>query len=497
MMQIRALLSLGTALVTLAAVPTAAAGVAQSQTPAVLEVELAADLSGASFRQVEIVRLLIRAARIIDDLYAEQLAADGFYPADMGRSEFEAWTHPAAASPYTRIRRNAFGALEAVPYHEAWREPLGRAARLLAQAGEIANDEGLRTYLTLSARALITGDYRRAEAAWLAMRDSDLDVLIGPVGTDDDQEFGLKAAFGAHVMLRDWEWGARLAGFTVYLPEIQQSLPVAESFRAEVPDVDIKLAVYDLLYQAGYGATAAGSAAAEEAGRKRFRVKERPRQLQLRNIMRARFDAQVLPVANAMISTEQRANVGFDAFFLNAMLKEMARNLGMRETVSGRGPVRAALGEHADTLEEAKAAVLSLWVADWLHASGELPETALIDHAASFLAGLFRTLHLDADTPAGQARMLVFNYFRDWGAFRRDTPAGRYRVDMTSLRPAVEALAAELLTIQGAGDYGGAAMLIDSLAQPRAELRDDLARLDGAAIPAALVFHQGEHLLGL
>jgi hypothetical protein len=479
------------------AAPGAAAAGASSPGSAVLEVKLAADLSGASTRQVEIVRLLISAARIIDELYAAQLAAGGLYPADMGRPEFEAWNNPAAASPYTRIQRNALGALEAVPYHEAWREPLGRVARLLARAGELANDEGLRTYLTLSARALITGDYRRAEAAWLAMRDSDLDVLIGPIGTDDDHEFGLKAAFGAHLMLRDWEWGARLAGFTVYLPEIQQSLPVSAAFRAEVPDVDIKLAVYDLLYQAGYGATAAGSAAAEEAGRKRFRVKERPRQLQLRNIMRARFDAQVLPVADAMISSEQRAHVDFDAFFLNAMLKEMARNLGLQETVNERGPVRVALREHADTLEEAKAAVLSLWIADWLHARGELPETALIDHAASFLADLFRTLHLAADTPAGQARMLVFNHFRDWGAFRRDAATGRYRIDTANLGPAVEALVAQVLTLQGAGDYEGATLLLDAMAQPRAELRDDLARLYGAAIPAELVFHQGEQLLGL
>jgi hypothetical protein len=460
--------------------------------PAVIEVDLATDLSGVSLRQAEVLKVLVDAARVIDVLYAAQIAEGGFYPADMGRAEFEAWRNPGAASPHTLVRRDPSGALEAIPYHEAWRKPLGRVARLLAQAGHISPDPGLRNYLTLAARALITGDYRRAEAAWLATRDSDLDVLIGPIGTDDDREYGLKAAFGAYIMLRDWEWGARLAGFAVFLPEIQANLPVSDAFRREIPDVGVKLAVYDLIYQAGYGGPAPIGAAAG----KRVGLGNEPRRLQLRNVMRARFEAQVRPVADAMVASDQRNHVGFDAFFLNSMLQEMAQALGMKDTVTGKGPVRDALGEHADTLEEAKAAVLSLWMADWLYARGELPG-ALLDHYASFLAGAFRTLHADAGSPAGQARMLMLNHFRDWGAIRRDAATGKYRIEMAEMRAAVEALAASVLTVQGSGDYEGAAMLIDSMAAPRADLRADLERVLEAGVPVEITFRQDEHLLGL
>jgi hypothetical protein len=460
----------------------------------VIELNLATDLSAVSLRQAQVLRLLIEAARVIDELYAAQVAEAGFYPADMGRAEFEAWQDPGAASPYTRVRRDAFGALEAVPYHDAWRKPLGRVARLLAEAGHISPDPGLRNYLTLAARALITGDYRRAEAAWHALRDSDLDVLIGPIGASDDREYGLKTAFGAYIMLRDWEWGARLAGFAVFLPEIQASLPVSDAFRSEIPDVGAKLAVYDLVYQAGYGA---GAVSGDEAGNPGVGFSKEPRALQLRNLTRGRFDVQVEPVADTLLAAEQRRHVSFDAYFLNAMLQDMTHALGMKDTVTGKGSVRDALGEHADTLEEAKAAVLSLWMTDWLHARGELPGTALLDHYASFLAGAFRTLHVAPDSAAGRARMLVLNHLRDWGAVRRDAATGHYRVELTEMRAAIEALAASVLTLQGSGDHEGAAMLIDTMASPRADFRADLERVREAGIPAAIVFRQDEDLPGL
>jgi hypothetical protein len=62
---------------------------------------------------------------------------------------------------------------------------------------------------------------------------------------------------------------------------------------------------------------------------------------------------------------------------------------------------------------------------------------------------------------------------------------------------AIEALAAQLLTLQGSGDRTGAAALLEYGGGLRAELAGDLARLDAAALPTGIVFRQGEALLGL
>ncbi len=463
--------------------------------PGPVERDLDVDLSGLSLRQVEIVRLLLPAARVMDELFEQQLTAEGFYPADMSPEEFGAWHEPLKASPYTVVRRDPFGRLYAVPYHEFWARGLGVVARLLARAAEITNDEALRNYLTLQARALITGDYQRAELAWSALRSNDLDLIIGPVGVDADERFGYKAGFGAYLLLRDWEWSARLAHFMVFLPQLQRSLPVSESFKAETPDVDMKLNVYDLIYRSGYAV--AGSRLAPQANGERVQLRQGARRLQLRNVMRARFDVMLPPVADALLVPEQRRNVSFEAFFSNAMFHEMAHNLGLTDTVNSRGPVRQALGEHAEVIEEIKAMALGLWMTAWLHERGELSETALLDHYASFLAGLFHAIRLGPDSELGRGRIAMFNHLRDWGAFQRDPASGRYRVAEDGMRAAIEALVVELLTIQGSGDAAGAAALLETMGWAGVELQADLARLAAAGIPAEVVFRQGESQLDL
>lgn len=465
-----------------------------------VEMDLVADLAGISLRDARVIEQLIEAARATERLYQRQLAPGGFYPADMGPAEFEAWADPAAQprarDPYHAVRRGPDGGLVAVPYHEAWPQELGAVARLLAAAADITADEALKHYLALRARALIVGDYRRADAAWQAVHDSDVDVLIGPLGTDADRDYGLKAGFGAYVLLRDWAWGARLARFTVFLPQLQHELPVSAAFRDEVPQVDMKLAVYDLLYHGGYGMPPAVGRP-ESVRDRRVRLERGPRQLQLRNVMRARFEALVQPAAALLLDPAQLGEVRFEPFFLNLMLREMAHALGLTRTVSNGEPVAAALGPHAAAIEEAKAIVLSLWLAERLHARGELPDTTPAGHYASFLAGSLRTLQLDPGSPAGQARLLVFNHCRDWGAIRRDPASGRYRVDPAALPAALEALAAELLTLQGSGDRAGAAQLLDYGAVLRPELAADLERLAAAGLPERIAFRQGKALLGL
>jgi hypothetical protein len=288
-----------------------------------------------------------------------------------------------------------------------------------------------------------------------------------------------------------------VAGFTVFLPEMQRDLPVSQAFKAEVPDVDMKVAVYDLLFHAGYGAAHTESVTADGVGEPRLRFRHGPQRLQLRNVTRARFDALVLPVADALLAPEQRGHADFDAYLLNLVFHEMAQVLGPAETLAGGVPVSRALAEHGDAIAEAKGAALALWLAGWLHARGELPATTLMHHHASFLAGALRTIYLDRYGAPGRGNALVFNYLRDWGAIRRDAATGRYRVEPDNMDAALEALVAQLLTLQGGGDVEGAAALLESMGSPRADLDADLGRLAAAGIPAGVLFRRTADLPGM
>lgn len=419
----------------------------------------------------------------------------GFYPLDMTREEFDRANLPGSRSEYTVLKRDAQGGLQVVPYSKHYGTELERAAVLLDRAAALAEDPGLRKYLELRARALRTDEYRASDMAWLDMKDNRLDLVIGPIETYEDKLFGYKAAFEAYVLVKDMEWSKRLAKYAAMLPALQRGLPVPDAYKAEMPGTDSDLNAYDVIYYAGDCNAGSKTIAINLPNDEQVQLAKGTRRLQLKNAMRAKFDAIMVPIAAELIAPEQRKHVTFDAFFANTMFHEVAHGLGIKNTVNGKGTVRDALKELGSGIEEGKADVLGLYMVTRLHEQGELGG-ALEDYYVTFLAGIFRSVRFGAASAHGQANMLRFNFFADRGAFARDA-SGHYRVDMAKMRRAVDELSGVLLKLQGDGDYAGVEQLTKDLGVIRPQLQSDLDRLSNRAIPVDVVFTQGKAVLGL
>ncbi len=504
-------------------------------------VRLEADLSGLDLRQIEVLNLLIEAADVMDELFWlqaygpsepflagipdtdtrafaeinygpwDRLNADAaflpgysqkppgarFYPEDMTREEFEAANIDDKYGLYSLVRRDDDGALVTLPYHVAYAELLGRAARLLARAAEKTDNEAFRRYLTLRARALITDDYQPSDLAWMDMKDNTLDVVIGAIETYEDQLFGYRAAYEAYVLLKDHDWSRRLARYAEFLPALQEGLPVSPVYRSETPGTDSDLNAYDVLYYAGHSNAGSKTIAINLPNDEQVQLRKGTRRLQLKNAMRAKFDHIMAPLADELIVADQRRHVTFDAFFANTMFHEVAHGLGIKNTVNGRGTVRAALKEYASSMEEGKADVLGLYMITWLSDNGELEGGELMDYYTTFLAGIFRSIRFGATSAHGRANMVRFNFFKSWDAFTRDPATGRYRVDEKRMREAIEALSAQILVLQGDGDYEGAAEFTESMGIVSSELAADLRRLATVGIPVDVTFEQGPAVLGI
>jgi hypothetical protein len=93
--------------------------------------------------------------------------------------------------------------------------------------------------------------------------------------------------------------------------------------------------------------------------------------------------------------------------------------------------------------------------------------------------------------------MVRFNFFKEQGAFVRDTETGTYRVDAGRMTLAMTELSRLLLTLQGDGDYDGASELTASKGVIGEQLQADLDRLTRAGIPVDITFRQGLAQLGL
>ena len=420
-----------------------------------------------------------------------------FYPADITKAQFEAADLADTASWYTLLRRDDAGELVTVPYHVAYAEDLERAAALLREAADLSEHEGFADYLRMRADALLTDEFQPSDMAWMDLRGNPVDVVIGPIESYEDQLFGSKTAYEGLVLIKDMEWSERLARFAQFLPELQRGLPVPDQYKAQMPGSNADLNAYTVVYYGGNANVGAKTIAINLPNDEEVQLAKGTRRLQLENVMRAKFDKIMLPIAKELIAEEQLDNVTFDAFFQNTMFHEVAHGLGIKNTLDGEGTVTEALQDYASSFEEGKADVLGLYMIDSLAQKGEMDANKLEDNYVTFLAGILRSVRFGGTDAHAQANMLRFNYFADRGAFVRDPDTGRYRVDVDAMREAADQLAATLLTIQGDGDYDDAKRMTDKLGVIEPELAADLERLQDAGIPIDIRFEQGLDVLGL
>jgi hypothetical protein len=392
------------------------------------------------------------------------------------------------------VRRLPDGSLTALPYHRFFAAPMETAASRLQEASALAENESFGRYLERRAEALTTGDYRPSDRAWMDVTGNDLDLVIGPIETYEDQLFGYKAAAEAFVLRKDRAWSRRLSRYAELLPMLQEGLPVPAEYKQESPGRDSDLGAYEVLYVSGDANAGPKTIAINLPNDEAVQQEKGSRRLQLKNAMRAKFDEILMPIAEVLIAEEQRPNVTFDAFFGNTMFHEVAHGLGIKNTITGRGTVREALKDHYTTMEEGKADVLGLYMVKALADEGELDVT-LMDNYASFLAGIFRSVRFGSASAHGRANLIRFNYFREQGAFSRDADTGTYAVNSDAMMEATNALSREILTLQGDGDYESVASFVEEYATMPEQLQADLDRLDDEGIPVDITYEQGRSVL--
>lgn len=501
---------------------------------------LTADLSHLSDNQRQMISLLIDASVIMDDLYWQQAYGDkeallasvsddkarGFiqknygpwdrldgdkpflkdgaekplganlYPADMTKAEFESFTAPDKIGLYSVVRRNDSGQLTLVPYHKLYQTELAKAADLLRKAATFADNEEFRNYLTLRAEALTSDNYQPSDFAWMDMKTNPVELVIGAIETYEDLLYGYRTSYEAYVLVKDPVWSARLAKFAAMLPELQKGLPVDAAYKAETPGTESDLNAYDVIYYGGHSNAGSKTIAINLPNDEQVQLKKGTRRLQLKNAMRAKFDKILLPISQVLIAPEQRKHITFNAFFSNTMFHEVSHGLGIKETLTGKGPVRLALKDAASSFEEGKADILGLYMIKKLYEKGDITDGVLMDYYVTFVTSIFRSSRFGASSAHGKANMVRFNYFLEIGAFAKNAD-GFYVVNQEKFDLAMDSLGNLLLTIQGDGDYDRAMELIKSKGVMSATLKSDLDQLESANIPVDINFIQGKDILGL
>lgn len=404
-------------------------------------------------------------------------AGAGFYPADATREEIARWVaaHPederTFTSYYTLIGRYK-DRLVAVPYHVAYAERLERAAALLGEAAALAENPSLRDFLEKRARSFLSDDYLESEIAWMRLSGNLVDPTIGPYEVYEDGLMGWKAAFASFIGIRDPTASADLELLVGHLRELEAALPMDEAYKSPNRSFASPLSVVDVIYTAGDARRGVTTLAFHLPNDPRVSEEHGTKKVMLRNVIEAKFETVLTPIAERVLEPELASEIEARAFTTSVVMHELAHGLGPRFVHGTEEPVSVRLGASYSPIEEAKADVVGALSLAWLTGAGEYPPAFLRQVWIASVAGLFRCVRFGIEEAHGKGCAVQLAHLLEAGAIAPGED-GRMEIDFDRIRPVYESLARRLLTIEATGDVAGSEALLasaDELPAPAAAL---------------------------
>jgi hypothetical protein len=384
--------------------------------------------------------------------------------------------------------------LKTTPYHVKYRRWLESAASHLRKAAAASDDPAFAAFLRSRAGALMTDDYYPSDLQWVRLQSPKFDVIFAPYETYMDNLLGVKASYGAAVMVRNEEESRKLAVFQKYVPEIQDALPLAVADRPSMKGHATPMEVMDTPFRSGDLRHGYQAVADNLPNDPRIHEKVGSKKIFFKNYMDARVDYVILPIARRLMVPEQASRASADGYLTAVLMHEIAHGLGPAfARHDGRQvAIREAIGPAFSGLEEAKADVAGMFGLKWLVDHGALPRERLEEYYASYVAGIFRTVRFGAAEAHGRAEMMELNFLSERGAITRDA-AGRYAIDYARMPEAIAALSKELLEIEATGDRTRAESWFARYEKMPAELRStlDAARDVPIDIEPRIAFPEG------
>jgi len=390
-----------------------------------------------------------------------------FYPADITKDEFSKWieTHPnektAFTSELTIIRRDKDG-LKAIPYSEFYKNKLTKASQLLNEAADYCDNLSLKKYLVLRAKAFLSNDYFESDMAWMDIKDSKIEIVIGPYEVYEDNLYNYKASFESFLTIKDPAESDKLAKFGTYLAEIEDHLPIDKQYKNTGRGSESPIVVVNEIYSGGDTKAGVQTLAFNLPNDERVREAKGSKKEMIKNLHEAKFQKLLMPIAEIVLDKDQLQYVTFNGFFNHTLMHEISHGVGPGlVTINGvKTEVKKELKETYSKLEECKADILGIYNNIFLIDKGVYPKDFDKETYITFLAGVFRTVRFGINEAHGGGTAIIYNFLLENGGYEYNPKTEKVRVNFEKIYPALKDLANKILMIQANGDYEGAKKFI-------------------------------------
>jgi len=357
--------------------------------------------------------------------------------------------------PRPKTSTNSF---YAVAYSIAYADQLMRAYGLLNQSADEVqkDDEEFARYLRNRARDLLSNDYESGDASWVTGHFKNLNAQIGSYETYDDELYGVKTFFAFSLLLTRQKETTALRQAMKGLQALEDSLPYDHHKKVRE---DIPVGVYDVVADFGQ---ARGGNTATILPNESYLARRYGRTILLRaNIMREpNIFAGTSQTFAAAVGAEQAKGLTNEGNFYRTLWHEVGHYLGVDRTRDGRD-LDEALQDNANTLEEMKADLVSLFVAEALRKQGYYSETQL---RSVYAGGILRVLQNNKprrDQPYNTMQLMQWNFFLENGLLTFDPTSKTLQIHHDKYHEVVGKMLAKTLEIQYQGDKAAADRFIE------------------------------------
>jgi len=325
--------------------------------------------------------------------------------------------------------------------------------------------------------------------------DAPVEVTIGPYEIYEDSLFGYKAAFEAFVTVNLPDQSAALERYKALLPSLERNLPIPDEHKNFGRGSESPIRVVDVLFTGGDTKAGVQTLAFNLPNDERVREEKGSKKVLLRNVMRAKYDSILTPIAERVLVPEDRDRISFDAYFNQVLQHELAHGLGPGNiTVDGRETeVRLELKELYSTLEEAKADVMGVYSILHLVEEGEMDAEILETLEPTYVAGLFRSARFGLHEAHGRGVVSQFNYLLEKGALEV-TDEGHFRTVTEVFPGAIEELLNEMLMLQARGDYDGTSAFLNKYGVATPALEGAIDKLHDVPVDIRPIYPDADSL---
>jgi hypothetical protein len=414
----------------------------------------------------------------------------GYYPPDFTREEFFRFlaSYPeckrAFDSPYTVIRSDD-SSFRAIPYHEYYQPELATLSHALLAAARIEEHAQFRHYLERRAKSVLNDDYYESEEIWVRLRENPIDLVIGPYEVYEDRLLGIKTAYEAMLLARDFAASDKIRNVKRDLTALRRQLEDQLQSDIGIEESRVELSVATLIYAGGEARSAIPAIAFNLPNDERVTEEVGARQIILQNVLEAKFRLVAWPIMGRVLNNHPEDEDGaFLHFFNHTLCHEIAHSLGPhRIKVNGEHTtVNCCLKQHHTVLEEVKADVLGACLN--IAMAGTSSDGLLLDVN---VAGFLRAARFGVDQAHGGSNMIQFNYLLGQAAIQVESN-GFLSVNREKTRRALFQLASEVLAIQGRGDFEAADRFVSSFRVLTPEVKALMANVDSVPIDIRITY---------